>query len=71
LTEFTATDQQMSRVVVLDFITERQIIVHDEKSERIEDMQAVTSPGWADGTTLRIGTASGDLVERVHTWKAS
>jgi hypothetical protein len=71
LTEFTATDQQMSRVVVLDFITERQIIVHDEKSERIEDMQAVTSLRWADDSTLRIGTTSGDFVERVHTWKAS
>lgn len=37
------------------------------------------SRGWVsqlfsvapDDSTLRIGTASGDLVERVHTWKAS
>ena len=71
LTEFTATDHQMSRVVVLDFLTERQIIVRDEKSERIEETEVVTSLRWADDSTLRIGTASGDLVERVHTWKAS
>src|SRR5260221_6035654 len=69
LTEFTVTHQQLSRVVVFDFVTDRQIIAHDEKSERLEDAQVVTSLRWTDDSTLRIGTASGDLVERVHTWK--
>ena len=73
LTEFIATDQQMSRVVVLDFITNRQIMAHDEKSERIEDMEIVTSLRWTEDSTLRIGTCtSGDFREgeRIRIWKA-
>jgi len=74
LTELTATDQQMCRVVVLDFLTERQIIVYDEKSERIEDMASITSLLWTDDATLRIGTFAGSDFsqgERTQIWKAA
>ena len=71
LTEFTATDEQLSRVVVLDCFTDKQFIAHEEKSERIEDMQSVTSLRWTDEATLRIATCSGDLQERVQIWRAS
>ena|SRR5205809_396398 len=73
LTEFTITDQQMSRVVVLDFITDRQTIALDEKSERIEDMASVTSLRWTDDLTLRIGTLAGDFSdgERIRIWRAA
>jgi hypothetical protein len=74
LTEFTATDQQISRVVVLDFITGREIIVYNEKAERIEDMACVTSLRWTDNATLRIGTyAAAHLSdgERFRIWKAT
>src|SRR5437660_9643759 len=63
LTEFAVDSQQLVRVVVLDCITDRQMIAHDEKSERLEDMQTVTSLRWTDDSTLRIGTGSGDLQE--------
>jgi hypothetical protein len=73
LTEFTGMGQQLSRVVVLDFITGNQSIVLDEKSERIEDMASITSLRWTDDSTLRIGTVSDAFTdgERIHIWKAA
>ena len=73
LTELTITDRQLSRVVVLDFITGKQSIVLDEKSERIEDMASVTSLRWTDDSTLRIGTFAGDFTdrERIRIWKTA
>ena len=74
LAELTATDQQLFRVVVLDFFTARQIIVCDEKSETIEDMVSITSLRWRDDVTLRIGLFAGtdfSQGERVRIWKAA
>jgi hypothetical protein len=73
LTEFTCDPpQQVVRVVVLDFLTGRQIIVHDEKSERLGVMETITSLRWTDDVTLRIGSFAGDFSEgeRTHIWKA-
>jgi hypothetical protein len=73
LTEFTAADNQMSRVVVLDFLTGKEIVAHDEKAERIEDMATVTSLRWTDDVTLRIGTFAATHLaegERTRIWKA-
>ena len=73
LTELTAGSQQLVRVVVLDFLTDRLMIAHDEKSERLESMETITSLRWTDDVTLRIGTFAGDFSEgeRARTWKAT
>ena len=74
LTELTATDQQMCRVVVIDFLTDRQVVVYDEKSERIEEIPSITSLRWTEGVTLHIDTFAGSDFsrgERTHIWKAA
>ena len=74
LTEFIATKQQTSRVVVLDFMTGREIIVHEQKAERIQDMASITSLRWTDDATLRIGTMAAAHLsdgERIRIWKAA
>src|SRR6266511_5133708 len=55
-TELTGGSQHYYRVVVFDFITDRQTIAHEERSERPEDLGIICSLRWADDTTLRIGT---------------
>jgi hypothetical protein len=57
---------------MLDLISDKQIIVYDEKAEQLEDTPAVTSLRWTNNSTLRIGTAvASDLPnERIRIWKA-
>jgi hypothetical protein len=65
LTEFIASLQQLVRVVVLDCLTDQQMLAYDEKAESIQDLQTITSLRWIDDSTLRIGASGGDLVESV------
>ena len=73
LQEYVGADHQISRVVVLDFLTDKQIVVYDDKVERLEDSLAITSLRWTNDSTLRIGLACPfDFTqERVRFWSAS
>jgi hypothetical protein len=69
LTEFT----EAVRVVVLDFLTGKQLIAHDQNSDGSQKMEIVTSLRWTDDSSLRIGTFAGTFGdgERAHIWKAT
>ena len=69
VTELTGGLQQFYRVVVFDFVGGKQIIAHEEKSEKPEDLGIISFLRWVDDSTLRIGTFSSDHEERERSWR--
>lgn len=68
-TESTGGSQHYYRVVVFDFVTDKQSIAYELRSERPEDLGIISSLRWSDDSTLRIATFSGYHGESELIWK--